>query len=332
MIFWESTAACNLTCSHCRRIDEEESAQQLSTDEAEQMFRSASKLGCPVIVFSGGEPLLRDDWEHLAGFAAGLELPTALATNGTLIDPGMAKRIRDAGFRRVSISIDGADPKTHDRFRGLEGAYEAAMRGIHCLIEAGVSTQVNVTVTRHNVEQVDDIYNLAVETGAQALHLFLLVPVGCGATLGQSQQITQGQYERVLNRVLEFRKEGRLEMRATCAPHFYRVAAQKGEDPGRGRGCLCGISVVFVSHKGDVFPCGYLPVDCGSIRTTPLDQIWRDSPIFADLRDYERLKGKCGACDFKATCGGCRARAFAATGDYLDEEPSCAYIPPELRE
>ena len=326
LLFWESTARCNLACVHCRRLDTHEADDELTTDEFKRVLDSAATLGRPIVVFSGGEPLLRQDWEALAGYAAKLHLPTALATNGTMIDGKLAGRIAAAGFHRVAVSLDGADAETHDAFRGAAGAFRQALDGIRALRTNSVPVQINCTIAGHNVHQVEAVYALAETVGAEALHVFLLVPVGCGTAISDSHQLDARKYEQVLGWIREH-QSGSLELKATCAPHYYRIAAQAGLDVSRSRGCLCGLSVVFVSHRGQVFPCGYLPVDCGSVREQPLADIWRGSKVFAELRDFSRLRGKCGLCEFKGICGGCRARAFAETGDYLAAEPACTYAP-----
>ncbi|MBT7170476.1 MAG: SPASM domain-containing protein, partial [Phycisphaerales bacterium] len=247
----------------------------------------------------------------------------AMATNGTLVDAQIARKIADAGFRRVSISIDGADAATHDAFRNQVGAFDAALAGAKHLQDVDIPVQFNATVTTHNVDQLDSLYRFVIDKGAVALHLFLLVPVGCGVEIAETQQISSERYEQVLQWVCDRQLENEIELRVTCGPHYYRVAAQRGIPAQRGRGCLCGISVVFVSHRGEVFPCGYFPLDCGNVRTTPLDEIWRTNEHFSSLRDYDLLEGQCGRCGWKKTCGGCRARAYAATGNYLSEEPFC---------
>lgn len=330
LLFWESTCRCNLACHHCRRLEiaEADAVRDLTTTQAKSVFDSAAELGTPIIVFSGGEPLMRDDWEELAAHVADRKLPAALATNGTLIDSAMARRIRDASFQRVSVSLDGADAATHDAFRGLNGAFEQAMAGVDQLRRLDQEVQINATIAAHNADQLDALHDLAGKIGAAALHLFLLVPVGCGAEIGPSHQLAPDRYEQVLAWICDRQAAERTpELKATCAPHYYRVAARRGLDTGRGRGCLCGLSVIFVSHRGQVFPCGYLPVECGSVRDRPLADIWRDSPVLAELRDFDRLHGKCGRCGYKDVCGGCRARAFAATGNYMAAEPSCTYCP-----
>jgi len=339
LLFWESTWRCNLACKHCRRLatNEQDAKAELTTEQAKRVFDSAATLGRPIIVFSGGEPLLRDDWEPLAQYARSLELPTALATNGTLIDQPMAERIAGVGFHRVAVSLDGADASTHDGFRGIDGAFDRTMDAIAALGGAGATVQINATIAAHNVDQLPQLYALARSCGAVAMHLFLLVLVGCGVEIAETHQLSPQMQEQVLRWICDRqpvmgqpttgRQTGQLELKATCAPQYYRIAAERGMDTGHSRGCLCGTAVVFVSHDGQVFPCGYLPVDCGSVLRAPLADIWRDSPVFAKLRDFDNLKGKCGRCEYRDVCGGCRARAFAATGDYLAAEPACPYQP-----
>lgn len=326
LLFWESTVRCNLACVHCRRVETVDTGEELTTGEFKHVLDSAATMGRPIIVFSGGEPLLRDDWEALAEYGAALGLPTALATNGTMIDDDLAGRIAAARFHRVSVSLDGADAETHDLFRGVSGSFQRALDGIGALRTNSVPVQINCTIAGHNVHQVEAVYALAESLGVVAFHLFLLVPVGCGAAIADSHQLEPLKYEQVLAWVRDH-QDGPLELKATCAPHYYRLAAQGGLDAGGSRGCLCGLSVVFVSHTGQVFPCGYLPVNCGSVREQPLADIWQGSKVFADLRDFSKLEGKCGRCRYKGICGGCRARAFAEAGDYLAAEPSCTYEP-----
>jgi radical SAM protein with 4Fe4S-binding SPASM domain len=252
-------------------------------------------------------------------------LPTALATNGTLIDEPLAGLIAEAKFRRVAVSIDGADAATHDRFRGLDGAFAKALHGIDHLLAAGCEVQINVTITNQNVHQLKALCEFAEVKGLAAMHLFLLVPVGCGANLDSDQQISAAQYEDVLNWILDRQSQSPLELRATCGPHYYRVAASRGIDVGHGKGCLCGQSVIFVSHRGEVFPCGYLPISCGNVLETPLPEIWTHNELLIRLRDPANLTGKCGRCVHNTICGGCRARAYANCDDPFGPEPRCAY-------
>lgn len=344
LVFWESTAACNLRCIHCRASATElSSAADLSTDEGRGLIDSIAAFASPILVLSGGEPLYREDIYELASHASARGVPVALATNGTLVTPEVAAKVKDAGVRRASISFDGADAETHDAFRGLPGSFARALEGMRHLKAAGVPVQVNSTIARHNVGQVDELLQLALDRGAVALHVFMLVPVGCGLEIADEQMIEAEEYERVLQWLYERSLDVPIEVKATCAPHYFRIMRQKARERGvrirreshgmaaTTRGCLAGTGVCFVSHRGDVYPCGYLPVKAGNVRQQPLRDIWERSEVFARLRNLDNLGGKCGVCEYRACCMGCRARAFAASGDYLDEEPYCIYVPAAAR-
>jgi AdoMet-dependent heme synthase len=356
LIFWETTAGCNLRCIHCRRVTlaDQLTPQDLSTEEAFRLIDQIAAVGKPVFVLSGGEPLFRPDLYDIARYAADAGLPVALATNGTLIDDEVAGRIKASGVRRVSISFDGADAATHDAFRGLPGSFDAAVRGFRALRAAGLPVQINTTVANHNKTQLEAIRQLARDLDAVGLHLFLLVPVGCGVEIAEEQMINAREYEQVLNWLYDVEQaEPDLQLKATCAPHYFRImrtrrAQEKrsgierslpasherqinghphGQMHAATKGCLAGTGVCFISHRGEVFPCGYLPVEAGSIRHQPFGDIWQNSGLFAELRDPDRLQGKCGICQFKSLCSGCRARAYGLSGNYLAEEPFCAYEP-----
>lgn len=354
LIFWETTAGCNLSCIHCRRITiaDQLTPQDLSTEESFQLIDEIAAVGKPVFVLSGGEPLFRPDIFEIARHAADAGLPVALATNGTLIDDAVAARLKTSGVQRASISLDGVDAATHDAFRSLPGSFEAALRGMRALQAAGIPVQINTTIAKHNEDQLKGMLQLAKDMDAVALHLFLLVPVGCGVEIAEDQMISAAEYERVLNWLYETEKaEPDLQLKATCAPHYFRVMHQRrAEDRRNGaevtlpasherqvhghpgmhaatKGCLAGTGVCFVSHRGEVFPCGYLPVEAGNVREQPFGDIWQGSPLFAEMRDPDLLEGKCGICQFKNLCSGCRARAYGTVGNYLAEEPFCAYEP-----
>jgi radical SAM protein with 4Fe4S-binding SPASM domain len=296
-----------------------------------------------ILVLSGGEPLWRRDVFDLAQRARSKNMRVALATNGTLIDEAMAHRIQDAGIARVSISLDGADRVTHDTFRGHDGAFDAAIRGLKCLQQLGVSTQINTTVSHHNAHQLPAIMNLAEGLGVDAFHVFLLVPVGCGLTIAEDQTVRGEEAEQILTWFYDKSLETKMEVKATCAPQYYRIVRQKRAEakraglrvpelPSHGmnamtRGCLAGQGVCFVSHRGEVFPCGYLPVSAGDLRKQKFGHIWENAAIFREFRSGDALEGKCGFCEFKQVCLGCRARAYGVTGNYLAEEPFCVYQP-----
>jgi len=348
LLFWESTIRCNLTCAHCRRLESNEAASaDMSTDQAKTLIEQLAQLGraqpmMPVLVFSGGEPLCREDLFELIRITCDKHILPALATNGTLIDAALAKQIAECGVARVSISLDGADARTHDPMRQLPGAFDGAVQGIRHLREQGVPFQNNMTVTQHNCHQLEALYNLAKALGAVAVHPFMLVPVGCGVKLAATDMMTPAQYEDALNEIAELEERGDLQVKVTCGPHYERVRREAGlhrhsalkktvpVGTGHGvssRGCLAGLGVLFVGHQGNVFPCGYLPVLCGNVLQQSVMQIWHNNKDLAQLGDSRFLKGKCGLCGFSKVCGGCRARAYAKTQDYLAEEPFCEYIP-----
>lgn len=339
LVFWETTTACNLACKHCRRLEPQAGPApgELTAEQGCELIDAIAESGRPILIFSGGEPLMRADIYELLDHARHVGLPTALATNGTLINRHVAELIGESGVRRVAVSIDGADAMTHDVFRGITGCFQQALAGIERLRAAGMPVQINVTISRHNSAQLEAIHDLAAKIGAVALHAFMVVPVGCGVELDDSQMLTGVEYEQILTRFHELSLRSPLQTKATCAPHYYRLLARDGElteNSGHGgvmaattRGCLAGTAVCFVSHRGEVFPCGYLPVTAGNVLADRFANIWTNSPVFARLRDDSLLTGKCGVCDFKTVCGGCRARAYAATGDYMAEEPLCVYVP-----
>ncbi len=340
LIFWELTKRCNLKCAHCRaEADESIFEGELSLEKIKSTIDQISANYSPIMILTGGEPLYRKDIFDIASYSTGKGLRTALATNGTLIDKGIAARIKDAGIARVSISIDGADAAAHDSFRGVHGAFDGALNGARLLREAGVEFQINTTITKRNIDRVEDILKLALYEKASALHIFMLVPVGCGIELAESDMISAEKYEEALNWFYDRSREVNIEFKATCAPHYYRIIRQRAREEGRTlsfetdgmaamtRGCLAGTGVCFISHRGDVQPCGYLPLKAGNVLETPFNDIWEKSDLFLKLRDFKTLDGKCGLCEYKSVCGGCRARAHYASGNYLDEEPYCLYTP-----
>ncbi len=332
-VYWESTAGCNLRCIHCRRLDvlDKPDPDELTTQEAKSMIDEIATFGRPVLIFSGGEPLVRKDIFEVAGYARDKGLPIALATNGTLIDAAMARRIKEVGIYYASVSLDGSHAPTHDRFRGA-GAFEKTLEGMRLMQEAGIKVQVNFTVTKMNVSQIMEMYDLAREHKAIALYLFLLVPVGCGVEIAQAQMLSTQEVDKYLKWVAQKDQEGPLPLKAICAPQYFRVEHEvlgkdESEIPSDRKGCLAGLHMCFISHKGDVYPCGYLPLSAGNIRKQSFREVWNDSGLFKKLRDSSLLTGRCGACDFKDVCGGCRARGYYAYGDVLAEEPFCDHSP-----
>lgn len=341
MIAWEVTRSCNLACVHCRASSLcGPYAGELTTAQGKKLLDDIAGFSNPVIILTGGEPLLRPDIYELAAYGDARGLRMVLATNATLVTEAVAARMLAAGIKRVSVSIDGLDSESHDRFRGVPGAFDGAMAGIEAMKKAGMEFQINTTVTRANLSQIGGILDLALRLGAAAHHLFLLVPTGRGKNLAD-QEITPADYEKTLNWFHEKSLTCPIQLKATCAPHYYRIFHQrKKEDPapqlaaGQGhpfhtmtRGCMGGSSFCFISHTGQVQPCGYLELDCGQVTEKRFADIWKNSGIFKNLRDLKMFKGKCGHCEFLRVCGGCRARAYEITGDYLAEEPFCVYEP-----
>lgn len=339
MIAWEVTRSCNLNCAHCRAAASCGPYRgELSTEKCLKLIDEIAIVSSPVIILTGGEPLLRPDIFEIATYGTNKGLRMVMATNGTLVTPSVAKKMIQSGIKRVSISIDGKDAHSHDAFRQEKGAFDKAMVGINVLKNAGMEFQINTTITSANLEQIKDILNLAKNIGAAAHHIFLLVPTGRGKDLA-GQAITAADYEETL---MWFHQESlscEIQLKATCAPHYFRIMHQnknKTAEPKKKvgghfheatRGCLGGITFCFISHVGQVQPCGYLELDCGNVKKKSFASIWEKSEVFRNLRDYSKYGGKCGRCEFIKVCGGCRARAYEATGDYLAEEPLCLYQP-----
>jgi heme b synthase len=337
MIAWEITRSCNLSCLHCRASAEHGPYEgELTTEECFQFIDEIASFSKPVLILTGGEPLLREDIFEIAFYGTHKGLRVVMAVNGTLLDSQKATAAKEAGIQRVSISLDGATPDSHDRFRGVVGAYAGVIEGITYLKEAGLQFQINTTVTKSNLGEIEDIFQLAIQLGAVAHHIFLLVPTGRGRELAH-EEVTPEEYEQTLRWFAEQEKKVSIQLKATCAPQYYRIIHQhvggiELKKQGDGlhtftRGCLGGISFCFLSHRGDVQPCGYLEVIGGNIREKPFQEIWEGAEVFGHLRDVTNLMGKCGECEFRMVCGGCRARAYSLQGDYLAEEPLCPYEP-----
>ena len=340
LVAWETTRSCNLSCLHCRAAANCGPYDgELDTAASLTLLDQIAEVGKPIVILTGGEPLLRDDIFELASYGTQKGLKMVMAPNGTLITPANARQMADSGIERISISLDGATQESHDKFRGVEGAYEGALRGARLAQEAGVDFQINTTITDRNLKEIPAIMDMAEKIGAVAHHIFLLVPTGRGKDMAD-QAISAEAYEETLNWFYDRKKVTGLQLKATCAPQYYRILRQRAkqdkisvtfESHGLDavtRGCLGGTSFCFISHVGVVQPCGFLETNCGDVTKDSFQHIWANSPTFTALRDFNNLKGKCGRCEYKHVCGGCRARAFEATGDYLAEEPLCAYDPP----
>jgi len=344
LVAWEITRSCNLFCAHCRGSATADTYKdELTTSECFRLIDQIVEVGRPILILTGGEPLSRPDVFEIARYASDKGLRVVMGTNGTLITEEIAASLKEVPVSRVGISLDFPVADLQDKFRGQSGAFDAALRGIAHAREAGIEVQINSTVTRLNVDYLDDLLDLALELGAVAFHPFMLVPTGRGMGL-REVELSPERYEETLNWIYERQKDlgDRIFFKPTDAPHYLRVMKQRqaedgqemmsaaaGRHPGNTitRGCLAGTGFCFVSYQGKVKGCGYLDVEAGDIRKETFAQVWSSSPLFNELRDLSNIKGKCGACEYKRICGGCRARAYEATGDYLEAEPYCIYKP-----
>lgn len=332
LIAWEVTRSCMLACKHCRASAHTEPYEgELSTDECFRLLDNIVSFAKPIIVLTGGEPMLRPDIYEIASYATKAGLRTVLATCGALLDDASAGKMIASGIDHISISLDGATAASHDAFRGVEGAFDRSVKGIQAAKRAGLKFQINTTVTTDNLDELSDILELAVKLGATVFNPFLLVPTGRGKEL-LNHEISPQQYEETLRWLSGLEDGGDIAIRVTCAPHYQRVVRQLGVfkgGPHAAKGCMGGQSFAFISHRGIVQICGFLDLPAGDLRAEGLDfqKIWNTSELFLQIRDLHGYHGRCGYCEFVRVCGGCRARAYALTGDYLDEEPFCLYQP-----
>jgi heme b synthase len=341
LIAWEVTRSCNLNCRHCRASAEKGPyIGELTTSECENLLRNIAGFAKPIIILTGGEPMLRPDIYHIAQFGTSLGLRMVMAPCGKLLTEETCNKIKASGIQRISLSIDGATAETHDAFRRVPGAFDGVMKGIEAARKTGLEFQINTTVTKLNIDELPAIFDLATRLDASSFHPFLLVPTGRGKELSE-QEIPPAEYERVLNWIYEHRSSSGITLKPTCAPHYYRILRQREHKAGRTvkpeshgldamtKGCLGGQGFAFISHVGQVQICGFLDVSAGNIKDNGFDfqSVWERSPLFQEMRNLNGYHGRCGYCEYRTFCGGCRARAFAVTGDYLAEEPFCVYEP-----
>jgi len=318
----------------------------LSTEEAFTVIDQIRATGNPVVVLSGGEPLLREDVYAIARYGTEKGLRMVMGTSGYLIDKETAVNLKDAGIRAVAISLDSKDPEVHDSFRGVDGVWEKAVHAIgHCR-DAGIAVQINMSVMRSAISEVKDVIRLGTSLGVCDYQLFFPIPTGRAR---QIEPRSPEEYEELIRHLLIRYQNSGINIRPTCAPQFRRIAEDLGiTNPAWGRGCLAGITYCRIFANGDVTPCPYLPVSAGNVRTTSFLEIWNNSPLFVALRNPDLITGKCGQCNFKTICGGCRARAYRredATsalwcdglampqkleGEVCGEDPWCLYQPVEV--
>ncbi len=326
MVAWELTRNCNLNCIHCRaRASLGPHPGELDLAACKKVLDGIASFASPTIILTGGEPLMREDIFDIIDYGTGKGLRLVIAINGTLLTQERATMLKEGGIKRVSLSIDGKDGLSHDAFRGVTGSFDSVTAAARILSDVGLPFQINTTVTMSNAADMESIYGLAKSLGAVAWHTFLLVPVGRGEGL-RGSELDARAYEEMLRWLYNRESLDELEMKVTCAPHYYRIVKEHGGSP-KSAGCLAGKSFLFISHRGVAQPCGYLELPSGDVTAEGVETVWSDSPVFSRLRDLSSYGGKCGACSYLKICGGCRARAYAATGDFLQQEPLCAYNP-----
>jgi len=327
---------------HCRSSSELEVKSHLDfpTQEAYRIIDDIAGYAKPVVVLSGGEPLLRKDIFEIARYGTDKGLRMCLATNGTLVTEEVCGKIKSSGLRIVSLSLDGSTEEVHDNFRNEKGAFRGIVNAAGLFKKHGIEFIINSSFTKRNQEEIPRIYRLAKELGATAWYMFMIVPTGRGEEI-MGELISKEDYEDILDWHYQMEKdEDAMLVRPTCAPHYYRVVLQRAKEEGvkferrtlkfstgGSKGCLAGQLICLIDVDGNVLPCSYFPKPAGNVREKSFRDIWENSELFRELRDFKSYKGKCGTCEYVNVCGGCRARAYAVHGDYLGEEPFCGYMP-----
>lgn len=346
-IAWEVTRACAYACVHCRAdAMHTPDPNELNTEEALHLIDRLAEFGSPILVFTGGDPMMRRDLHQLIAYATQKGLRCSLTPTATAL-PTTARleKVREAGIRRIALSLDAPRPEIHDRFRQVPGSWQRTMDILHRAQSIGLSVQVNTTVAKHNVDILDEMIPFLQEVGAVQWSLFFLVPTGRAQA---SNMISAEEHERVFNWLYDLSKNAPFDIKSTAAPMYRRVAIERkrleqGSDKpvtfqGAGfqyadglnrptRGVNDGNGFLFISHIGDIQPSGFLPLTAGNVRTDDVIDVYRHSQLFTDLRSPDKIKGRCGVCEYRDVCGGQRGRAYGITGDYLESDPACVYIP-----
>lgn len=345
LAIWEVTQACDLACVHCRASAQPlRNPMELTTEEGKDLIDQIAAMRVPVIVLTGGDPIKRPDLFELIGHARKVAVRISLTPSATpLLTQEIIFRLKEAGLARLAVSMDGASAETHDVFRGMSGSFARTLNAIRWANEAGLPVQINTTFSRRNMAELDEIAQVVESLRITLWSVFFLVPTGRGKL---DELLSAEEFERVFARIYRLSKTASFDIKTTEAQHYRRFLLQQrvaerregvlaepapekmADSIGRApRGLNDGKGFVFISHTGEVYPSGFLPLTAGNIRRQPLSTIYRESPLFVQLRHTSNLEGKCGACEFKEICGGSRARAYALAGDPFAEEPCCSYIP-----
>jgi radical SAM protein len=345
-IAWEVTRACAFACVHCRAdAQHQRDPRELDTAEAMRLIDRLAGFGSPILVFTGGDPMMRRDLFDLISAATQKGLRCSLTPTATAL-PTLERleKARQAGIRRIALSLDAPDAATHDAFRQVPGSWERTIKILHNAHQAGLSVQVNTTVASHNYQRLPEMVPFIQEVGAVQWSLFFLVPIG----RAQAEKMISAQdHERIFNWLYDLSKTAPFDIKSTAAPMYRRVAIQrkraeqKASGPvtfqGAGfqyadglnrpvRGVNDGNGFLFISHIGDIQPSGFLPITAGNVRQDDVVEVYRRSPLFVDLRSPEKIKGRCGSCKYREVCGGQRGRAYGLTGDYLESDPACVLV------
>ena len=344
LIALELTRSCLSLCLHCRasaknaRYDNE-----LTTANYINLLDNIASHYKPIIILTGGDPMLRKDVFDIAAYGTEKGLRMVMAPCGPLLDENKMQKLKQSGVQRLSFSLDGSNAEKHDNFRGVDGSFNTVLKAVEYAHQVGMPFQINSTVTKLNVDDLPCLLDLIIKLGAVSFHPFLLVPTGKAKSMA-SLELTPLEYENTLNWIYKQKLKHKIQIKPTCAPHFYRIYRQREQMVGRtvkpqthgmdamSKGCMGGQSFAFVSHTGIVQICGFLDLDCGNVKENNFNfhDVWENSKVFTEMRDLDSYLGKCGICGYRMYCGGCRARAYAKSGHYLQEEPLCLYQPKGL--
>ncbi|MFT9847249.1 TIGR04053 family radical SAM/SPASM domain-containing protein [Aneurinibacillus sp. REN35] len=356
IVIWEVTRACQLKCIHCRADAQlTPDANELSHTEGFQLIDQIYEMNNPLLVFTGGDCMMREDLYELAEYAVKKGMRVSMTPSATAnVTKENMQRAKEVGLSRWGFSLDGPTPDIHDHFRGTPGSFDLTLEKINYLNELEMPLQINTVISKYNVDHLEQMAELIKDIGAIMWYIFLLVPTGRGQL---DACLSPAEHEKVFTWLYELGKTAPFDIKTTAAQHYRRVVLQqkvKEQKLDRGiiryedtitndaasivdglkrapKGVNDGNGFIFVSHTGDVFPSGLLPIKVGNIREKSLQEIYRESPILQELRNPDLYKGKCGVCEYRFVCGGSRSRTYAVTGDYLESEPFCVYIPTALR-